>query len=50
MDFNLAKDSMELLIDEIICAVENNTDDRALQINEVKEILQANGIIEIEED
>lgn len=50
MDFFLTKDSMALLIDEIIYAVENNTYDRVMQINTIKEILKDNGIIEIEED
>ena len=49
MDFNLTKESMELLIEEIVDAVES-TDDRDEQVEAVKVVLEANGIIEIVED
>lgn len=48
MDFNLTKESMELLIEEIVDAVES-TDDRDEQFKAVKEVLEANGIYEMEE-
>lgn len=46
MDFRLTKESMELLIEEIVDAVEF-TDDRDMQFKMVKEILEGNGIVEI---
>ena len=49
MDFNLTKESMELLIEEIVDAVES-TDHRADQLEAVKVVLEANGIVEIVED
>lgn len=48
MDFKLTKESMELLIEEIIDAVES-TGDRDTQFERVKIILEANGIVEIKE-
>lgn len=48
MDFNLTKESMELLIEEIVDAVES-TDDRDEQCEAVKVVLEANGIYEMEE-
>ena len=49
MDFNLTKESMELLIEEIVDVVES-TDDRDEQFEAVKVVLEANGIVEIVED
>lgn len=49
MDFRLTKESMELLIEEIVDAVES-TEDRDEQFDMVKEILEGNGIVEIKED
>lgn len=46
--FGLTKESMELLIDEIIDAVEFNSDDRDAQFEAVRVILIENGIDEIE--
>ena len=48
MDFRLTSESMELLIESIVDAVEF-TDDRDMQFNLVKTILEDNGIIEIKE-
>ena len=48
MEFELTKESMELLIEEIIDAVES-TGDRDEQFAAVKVILESNGIVEIEE-
>lgn len=48
MEFNLTKESMELLVETIIDAVEF-TDDRNTQFEMVKEILTDNGIVEINE-
>lgn len=42
------KESMELLIESIVDAVES-TDDRDMQFEKVKTVLIDNGIIEIEE-
>lgn len=47
MDFNLTKESMELLIENIVDAVES-FDDRDEQFAAVKVILEDNGIVEIE--
>ena len=49
MDFGLTRESMELLIDSIVDAVES-TDDRDMQFELVKTILEDNGIVEIKED
>ena len=46
--FNLTKESMELLIEQIVDAVES-TDDRDTQFEMVKTILIDNGIEEIED-
>ena len=46
--FNLTKESMELLIEEIVDAVES-TDDRDTQFEMVRTILINNGIEEIED-
>lgn len=48
MEFRLTSESMELLIESIIDAVEF-TDDRDMQFKLVKTILEDNGIIEIKE-
>jgi len=48
MDFNLTKESMELLIEEIIDAVES-TGDRDEQYEAVQVVLESNGIYEINE-
>ena len=48
MDFTLTKESMELLIESIVDAVES-TDDRDMQFEKVKAVLTDNGIVEIEE-
>ena len=48
MDFRLTKESMELLIEQIVDAVES-TDDRDIQFETVKTVLTDNGIVEIEE-
>lgn len=48
MDFNLTKESMELLLEEIVDAVESS-DDRDEQFKSVKQVLEANGIYELEE-
>lgn len=48
MEFNITKESMELLIEEIVDVVES-TDDRDTQFEMVKAILEDNGIVEIEE-
>lgn len=45
----LTKESMELLIEEIVDAVES-TEDRDVQFEMVKTILEGNGIIEVIED
>ncbi len=49
MDFTLTKESMELLVESIVDAVES-TDDRDMQFEKVKTILADNGIVEIEEN
>ena len=46
MEFRLANESMELLIESIVDAVES-TDDRDMQFELVKTILEDNGIVEI---
>lgn len=46
MEFNLTTESMELLIEQIVDAVES-TDDRDKQFEMVKTILTDNGIVEI---
>lgn len=46
MDFKLTKESMELLIEEIVDAVES-TEDRDTQFEMVKTVLKENGIVEI---
>lgn len=48
MEFKLTTESMELLIEQIVDAVES-TDDRDAQLEMVKAILTDNGIVEIEE-
>lgn len=48
MDFNLTKESMELLIEEIVDVVES-TDDRDEQFEAVRTVLIDNGITEIED-
>lgn len=48
MDFHLTSESMELLIEEIVDAIES-TENRDLQFAMVKTILEDNGIIEIKE-
>lgn len=48
MEFRLTSESMELLIESIVDAVEF-TDDRDMQFKLVKTILEDNGIIEIKE-
>ena len=45
--FNLTKESMELLIEEIVDAVES-TDDRDKQFEMVRTVLIDNGIEEVE--
>ncbi len=46
MEFKLTSENMELLIESIVDAVEN-TEDRDMQFEMVKTILEDNGIIEI---
>ena len=48
MEFRLTSESMELLIESIVDAVEA-TDDRDMQFELVKTILEDNGIVEIKE-
>ena len=48
MEFRLTSESMELLIESIVDAVES-TDDRDMQFELVKTILEDNGIVEIKE-
>ena len=48
MEFTLTSESMELLIESIVDAVES-TDDRGMQLELVKTILEDNGIVEIKE-
>ena len=48
MEFRLTSKSMELLIESIVDAVES-TDDRDMQFELVKTILEDNGIVEIKE-
>ena len=48
MEFRLTSESMELLIESIIDAVEF-IDDRDIQFELVKTILEDNGIVEIKE-
>ena len=48
MEFRLTSESMELLIESIVNAVES-TDDRDMQFELVKTILEDNGIVEIKE-
>ena len=48
MEFRLTDESMELLIESIVDAVES-TDDRDIQFELVKTILEDNGIVEIKE-
>ena len=48
MDFRLTSESMEQLIESIIDAVES-TNDRDMQFELAKTILEDNGIIEIRE-
>lgn len=49
MEFKLTSESMELLIESIVDAVES-TDDRDVQFELTKTILEDNGIVEIKED
>ena len=48
MEFRLTSESMELLIESIVDAVES-TDNRDMQFELVKTILEDNGIVEIKE-
>lgn len=48
MEFRLTSESMELLIESIVDSVES-TDDRDIQFELVKTILEDNGIVEIKE-
>lgn len=48
MEFRLTSESMELLIESIVDAVES-TDDRDMQFELIKTILEDNGIVEIKE-
>ena len=48
MEFRLTSESMELLIESIVDAVES-TDDRDMQFELVKTVLEDNGIVEIKE-
>ena len=48
MEFRLTSESMELLIGSIVDTVES-TDDRDMQFELVKTILEDNGIVEIKE-
>ena len=48
MEFRLTSESMELLIESIVDAVES-TDDRDMQFELVKTILEDNGIVDIKE-
>ena len=48
MEFRLTSESMELLIEEIVDAVES-TDDRDMQFEMVRTILIDNGIEEVEQ-
>lgn len=48
MEFRLASESMELLVESIVDAVET-TEDRDMQFEMVKTILEDNGIIEIKD-
>ena len=48
MEFRLTSESIELLIESIVDAVES-TDDRDMQFELVKTILEDNGIVEIKE-
>ena len=48
MEFRLTSESMELLIESIVDAVKS-TDDRDMQFELVKTILEDNGIVEIKE-
>ena len=48
MEFRLTSESMELLIESIVDAVES-TDDRDNQFELVKTILEDNGIVEIKD-
>lgn len=49
MEFRLTSESMELLIESIVDAVES-TDDRDMQFELAKTILKDNGIVEIKDD
>ena len=46
MEFKLTTESMDLLVESIVDAVET-TEDRDMQFEKVKTILEDNGIIEI---
>lgn len=48
MGFRLTSESMELLIESIVDAVES-TEDRDMQFELVKTILEDNGIVEIKD-
>lgn len=48
MEFNLTTESMDLLVESIVDAVES-TEDRNMQFELVKTILNDNGIVEIKE-
>ena len=48
MEFRLTSESIELLIESIVDAVES-TDNRDMQFELVKTILEDNGIVEIKE-
>lgn len=48
MEFRLTSESMELLIESIVDAVES-TEDRDMQFELIKTILEDNGIVEIKD-
>lgn len=48
MEFKLTTESMDLLVESIVDAIES-TDDRDLQFELIKAVLSDNGIIEIKE-
>lgn len=48
MEFRLTSESMELLVESIVDAVET-TEDRYIQFEKVKTILEDNGIVEIKD-
>ncbi len=48
MEFRLTSESMELLVESIVDAVET-TEDRDMQFEKVKTIFEGNGIVEIKD-